>query len=106
MEGAGFTAPPAASGAPPYPTTLSNPLTPMDIRFPIGYMFGLLGIILAGIGLSPLAGVEKAQGININLWWGLCMIAFAAFMLGLAFCAARKKAAGQGEKSCCCSCSK
>lgn len=72
----------------------------MDIRFPIGYMFAILGVILAGVGLSPLAGIEKAQGININLWWGLCMIAFGASMLALALCAARKKAAATGGKTC------
>jgi hypothetical protein len=50
----------------------------------------------------------KSAGTNINLWWGLLMAAFGAFMLGLALCAAKKKAAAQGDKPCGsgCGCSK
>lgn len=81
----------------------------MDIRNPIGLMFLLLGLLMVGWGLltnGDTAMYAKSADININLWWGLLMSAFGAFMLGLALCAARKKAAASGEKSCGCSCSR
>ncbi len=83
----------------------------MDIRNPIGLMFLILGLLMAGWGLITNDNAEmyaKSAGTNINLWWGLLMAAFGAFMLGLAICAARKKAAASGDKSCGsgCGCSK
>jgi len=59
----------------------------LDIRLPIGLMFGLLGIILTIYGLvtgSDSAMYQRSLGININLWWGLFSILFAAVMLFLA----------------------
>jgi hypothetical protein len=54
----------------------------LDIRTPIGLLFGLLGAILAIY--SPFAGKEVYEqhslGINVNLWWGLVMLAFGIFM--------------------------
>lgn len=60
----------------------------LDIRIPIGLMFGLLGLILTVFGLataSKPALYEPSLGININLWCGLIYIAFAATMLVLAW---------------------
>jgi hypothetical protein len=59
----------------------------LDIRLPIGLMFGFLGVILTGYGLvtgSSAPMYQKSLGININLWWGLLLLVFAAFMLILA----------------------
>ena len=59
----------------------------LDIRLPIGGMFVLLGLILAGYGLAT-SGSEmyaRSLSININLVWGLVMLAFGAFMLLLAW---------------------
>jgi hypothetical protein len=56
----------------------------LDIRLPIGLMFGLLGAILTIYGLTTLsdpAVYKPSLGININLWCGLIFLAFAAFML-------------------------
>ncbi|MFO1497986.1 MAG: hypothetical protein U1G07_06265 [Verrucomicrobiota bacterium] len=54
----------------------------LDIRVPIGLMFGLLGIILAVYGLiSDPALYKRSLGININLWCGLIFVLFAAVML-------------------------
>jgi hypothetical protein len=63
----------------------------IDIRIPMGVMFGLLGLIITVYGLvSPAQIYEKhSLGININLWWGLVMVAFSASMLLLAFRARR-----------------
>jgi len=54
----------------------------LDIRAPIGGLFTLLGLMLAGYGL---VGADRAtSGTNINLWWGLVMVVFGVIMLFLA----------------------
>ena len=56
----------------------------LDIKIPIGLMFSLLGIILTLLGLITNGDAEmyeKALGHNINLWSGIFMVAFGAFML-------------------------
>lgn len=56
----------------------------LDIRLPIGLMFSILGLLLAGFGLLGDPGVyRRSLGININLKWGILMLAFGAFMLVL-----------------------
>ena len=56
----------------------------IDIRTPIGLMFTLLGLILAVFGLvSDKAIYARSLNINVNLWWGLVMLAFGLFMLAL-----------------------
>jgi hypothetical protein len=53
----------------------------LDIRIPIGLLFGLLGAILAVFGLfSDRAIYERSLGININIWWGLVLIVFGVAM--------------------------
>ena len=54
----------------------------LDIRAPIGGLFTLLGVMLAGYGL--VASDRAASGTNVNLWWGIVMIAFGVMMLFLA----------------------
>jgi hypothetical protein len=57
---------------------------PLDIRVPIGLMMGLMGIMLAGYGLlGPHDIYERSLGINVNLIWGLVLIAFSAVLLVL-----------------------
>jgi len=57
----------------------------LDIRMPIGVMFSLLGAILAVFGIVASKDVyAKSLGININLWWGLVMLAFGLVMLVMA----------------------
>ncbi|AVH58234.1 MULTISPECIES: hypothetical protein [Streptomyces] len=53
-----------------------------DIRRIIGALFVLYGIIvtIAGITVSD-ANLDKAEGININLWTGLGMLALGLFFL-------------------------
>jgi hypothetical protein len=56
----------------------------LDIRLPIGLMFGILGVLLAGWGLvSDEAIYERSLGININLIWGTILIAFSVVLLWL-----------------------
>jgi hypothetical protein len=53
----------------------------LDIRLPIGLLFACLGglLVLYGLVSSP-AIYERSLGINVNLWWGLVMLAFGAVM--------------------------
>ncbi|GAA2949709.1 hypothetical protein [Streptomyces enissocaesilis] len=53
-----------------------------DIRRIIGGLFAVYGVIvtIAGITASD-ADLRKAQGININLWTGLAMLALGLFFL-------------------------
>jgi hypothetical protein len=56
----------------------------IDIKIPIGLLFGLLGILLTIFGLitsSDQAIYVKSLNININLWVGMAMLAFGSFML-------------------------
>ncbi len=57
----------------------------LDIRIPVGGLFGLLGLIITVFGLvSDKSIYDKSLGININLAWGLVMLAFGGIMLFLA----------------------
>jgi hypothetical protein len=58
----------------------------LDIRLPIGGLFSVLGVILTGYGLvngnSPTTGVNsQLVPFNVNLWWGLVMLAFGLGLL-------------------------
>jgi hypothetical protein len=59
----------------------------MDIRIPIGLLFATLGVLLAAYGLFTMfadpAMYRRSLGINVNLWWGLVMLAFGALMTAL-----------------------
>ncbi|MBX6330309.1 MAG: hypothetical protein IRY91_00530 [Gemmatimonadaceae bacterium] len=62
--------------------------TGIDVRYPIGALFTVLGLILAGYGLataSDTARYEPSLSVNINLWWGLVMLAFGVVLLLLAW---------------------
>lgn len=55
-----------------------------DIRFIIGGLIGLYGVILTFLGLFNASDEELARGdgLNINLWAGLGMLVVgAAFIL-------------------------
>jgi hypothetical protein len=53
----------------------------LDIRLPIGLMFGILGGLLILFGLlGDKNGLQHSLGININLWWGMVMLIFGALM--------------------------
>ena len=65
----------------------------LDIRIPIGSLFVLLGVLLAGYGLfSDPAIYQRSLGIDVNLWWGVVLLVFGFAMLALAWrgAAARK----------------
>jgi hypothetical protein len=57
----------------------------LDIRWPIGYMFLLLGIVLAAYGLLGDSAIyAQSLGVNVNLIWGAVLGAFGIVMLLLA----------------------
>jgi hypothetical protein len=64
----------------------------LDIRWPIGIIFTIYGVILIIYGMMADASLfqEKSLGVNIDLWWGLAMLVFGAFMGALAFRALRR----------------
>ena len=74
-----------------------------DIRWPIGLLFVTFGVLLAGFGLASDASLyQRSLGVNVNLWWGVVMLAFGAVMLALAARAPKVPAAGArgaGERS-------
>ena len=54
----------------------------LDLRLPIGLLFSLFGVILVVYGLVSDAGLyARSLGINVNLWWGLVLLAFGLVML-------------------------
>jgi predicted membrane-bound mannosyltransferase len=55
----------------------------LDIRYPIGLMFGIIGAVMVVYGLltgsDPM--YQRSLGINVNVWWGAFLLAFGAVML-------------------------
>jgi len=63
----------------------------LDLRLPIGLMFGIFGVMLTLYGLvSNDAIYATSLGINVNLWWGLVLLVFGLVMLGFAIRAQRR----------------
>lgn len=57
-----------------------------DLRRVIGGLFVAYGLLLAILGLFDSdADIERAAGVNINLYGGLAMLAFGLLMLVWAF---------------------
>jgi hypothetical protein len=54
----------------------------LDIRFPLGLLFVILGLILAVQGI--VAGPSPSAGYNINLVWGAVFALFGVLTLWLA----------------------
>ena len=60
----------------------------LDIRWPIGLLFSLMGCLVAVYGLISSARTlyrpldsAQTQVINLNLWWGLVMLVFGMCMV-------------------------
>ena len=59
----------------------------LDVRYPIGALFGALGLLIGGYGIATNGDDAKYAslgGLNVNLWWGLVMLAFGILCLVLA----------------------
>jgi len=60
--------------------------TGLDLRLPIGGLFAVLGVMLAAYGAATngnVARYARSGGLNINLWWGLVLLA-TGVVLGIA----------------------
>lgn len=58
----------------------------LDLRYPIGLLFSILGLLLFFFGLVSNPEIYKSSlGVDINLWWGLVLIAFGGMMLILVY---------------------
>ena len=67
----------------------------LDICWPIGIMFSLVGAMMTVFGLMTKASEEmykRSLDININLWWGLFLVVFGGLMLLSAYKNERKAA--------------
>lgn len=56
----------------------------IDIRFPLGLMFTIFGMILTIYGLATIGShtmYASSLGININLISGICTLIFGLVML-------------------------
>jgi hypothetical protein len=63
----------------------------LDIRIPIGLMFGIIGAVMLVYGLftgsDPM--YQRSLGMNINITWGAFLAVFGAVMLFFARKAAK-----------------
>ena len=58
----------------------------LDIRYPIGWMFSLFGVLLLVFGLLGNQQIyARSLGVNINFDAGVGMLAFGIVMLLLAW---------------------
>ncbi len=62
----------------------------VDLRYPIGLMFTLLGVLLVIYGLAHPDLRAPLNPVNVNLYAGLSMSVFGVSMLLLAARARRK----------------
>jgi hypothetical protein len=73
----------------------------LDLRWPIGLMFSLIGALLVIYGLITNSNAEtyaRSLGININLYWGLLLLVFGGTMLFLAWKGSQKPPEEQNSK--------
>jgi hypothetical protein len=69
----------------------------LDIRLPIGIMFSLIGAVMVLYGVITRSNkelYERSLDINVNLWWGLVLLAFGVLM----FLGSRMGAKDEQEK--------
>jgi protein-S-isoprenylcysteine O-methyltransferase Ste14 len=64
----------------------------LDIRWPIGLMFTLIGAILAVQGVlvrSDAEMLKRSLNMNVNLGWGIVLLIFGVLMIVSARIAAK-----------------
>lgn len=67
----------------------------LDIRYPIGWMFSLFGVILALFGLFGDKQIyARSLGVNINFDAGVGLLVFGLLMLLLAWRGSTKVKSG------------
>ena len=63
----------------------------MDLRVPSGLFFALLGVILTGLGVLAPDMRAPLTEVNVNLYSGISMLVFGAFLLFMARRASHKQ---------------
>lgn len=58
----------------------------LDVRWPLGLLFALLGVLLLGHGLTQgdTAAASYMAASHINMWWGGVLLVFGLCVLWLA----------------------
>ena len=65
----------------------------IDIRLPLGILFLLVGSVLVVYGAASDPSLyRQSLGINVNLYWGVVLLAFGALMYALSRRGARAEA--------------
>jgi putative Mn2+ efflux pump MntP len=65
----------------------------LDIRWPIGLMFSLIGVMMTIYGLVTGSKAElyhRSLDINVNLIWGVVLLVFGGAMLLMAISGKKK----------------
>jgi hypothetical protein len=63
----------------------------LDIRWPIGIIFTIYGVILLVYGAATHPAIfESSLSVNIDVWWGAALLVFGLFMGTLALRASRR----------------
>jgi multisubunit Na+/H+ antiporter MnhG subunit len=58
----------------------------IDIRYPIGLLFSIIGVVLLVYGIVTMHNTDlyqKSLGVDINIWAGILMLIFGVIMLAL-----------------------
>ena len=63
----------------------------LDLRLPIGWFFAITGVVLLAMGIFASDPRAALTAVNVNLYCGLFMTLFGAFLLLLAARAARRR---------------
>ena len=65
---------------------------PLDIRLPIGVLFAVIGVMLIVFGVTSDAAIyARSLEHNVNLWWGILLLAFGATFTWFAMRAMRAR---------------
>jgi hypothetical protein len=67
----------------------------LDVRLPIGGLFTALGLLLGGYGLATAGDPShyaRSLSVNINLWWGVVMLAFGLTLVAAVWLSRRRLA--------------
>jgi len=64
----------------------------LDLKLPIGWLLGFYGVLLTGYGLATKPEMYAISlGLNLNLIWGILMIAISGAFLFTAYVKRKRK---------------
>lgn len=65
------------------PTTRTRRAGAFDIRLIIALLTGVYGLVITimGAAVTPQSEIDRAAGVNINLWAGIGMLVFTALFV-------------------------